>query len=188
SDPRASPTLPAHARPSPTPPTQPHTLQPLAARLPPAVRFGQLRMVTHARAGSIIQIAVSTFSAEPAMHFFVRKKLINGRILSGATHPALSRRFTLTRTITRALAALAIVATFGLAPALAQTGQTFGELVGKVTDDQGGVLPGVTVTLTGPAAMGSPTAVSNEQGRYRFPAVNSGTYTLKFELAGFAPL
>jgi hypothetical protein len=36
--------------------------------------------------------------------------------------------------------------------------------------------------------MGTPTAVSNEQGRYRFPAVNSGTYSLKFELAGFAPL
>ena len=94
----------------------------------------------------------------------------------------------MTRTITRALAALAIVTTFGLAPAAAQTGQMFGELVGKVTDDQGGVLPGVTVTLSGPAAMGTPTAVSNEQGRYRFPAVNSGTYTLKFELAGFAPM
>jgi hypothetical protein len=94
----------------------------------------------------------------------------------------------LTRTITRALAALAIVTTFGLAPAAAQTGQMFGELVGKVSDDQGGVLPGVTVTLSGPAAMGTPSAVSNEQGRYRFPAVNSGTYTLKFELAGFAPM
>ncbi len=94
----------------------------------------------------------------------------------------------MTRTITRALAALAIVTTFGLAPAAAQTGQMFGELVGKVTDDQGGVLPGVTVTLSGPAAMGTPTAVSNEQGRYRFPAVNSGTYTVKFELAGFAPM
>jgi hypothetical protein len=92
------------------------------------------------------------------------------------------------RTIFRALAALAVVFAFGLPPAAAQTGQMFGELVGKVTDDQGGVLPGVTVTLTGPAAMGAPTAVSNEQGRYRFPAVNSGTYTLKFDLAGFAPM
>src|SRR4026209_27223 len=81
-----------------------------------------------------------------------------------------------------------MVFAFGLAPAAAQTGQMFGELVGKVTDDQGGVLPGVTVTLSGPAAMGSPTGVTNEQGRYRFPAVNSGTYSLKFELAGFAPL
>src|SRR5262245_722924 len=145
-------------------------------------------MVTHAPVVGIIQLAVSTFATAPPCALFVRKNSVNGRILSGATHPALSRRFTLTRTITRALAALAIVATFGLAPALAQTGQTFGELVGKVTDDQGGVLPGVTVTLSGPAAMGSPTTVSNEQGRYRFPAVNSGTYTLKFELAGFAPL
>ncbi len=94
----------------------------------------------------------------------------------------------MTRTILRSLAALAIVAAFGLAPAAAQTGQTFGELVGKVTDDQGGVLPGVTVTLSGPAAMGSPTAVSNERGIYRFPGVNTGTYTLRFDLAGFSPL
>jgi hypothetical protein len=92
------------------------------------------------------------------------------------------------RTIFRAFAALAIVSTFGLAPAAAQTGQMFGELVGKVVDDQGGVLPGVTVTLSGPAAMGTPTAVTNEQGRYRFPAVNSGTYQLKFDLGGFAPM
>jgi Carboxypeptidase regulatory-like domain len=93
-----------------------------------------------------------------------------------------------TRAILRGFAALAIVTAFGLAPAAAQTGQMFGELVGKVSDDQGGVLPGVTVTLSGPAVMGAPTAVTNAQGLYRFPAVNTGTYTLKFELAGFAPL
>jgi hypothetical protein len=92
------------------------------------------------------------------------------------------------RTIFRALAALAIVFAFGLAPAAAQTGQTFGELAGKVTDAQGGALPGVTVTLSGPAVMGTPTSVTSEQGRYRFPAVASGTYTLKFELAGFSPM
>ena len=94
----------------------------------------------------------------------------------------------MTRTIFRALAALAIVFAIGLAPAAAQTGQIFGELVGKVTDDQGGVLPGVTVTLSGPAVMGSPTAVTGATGQYRFPAVNSGTYTLKFELTGFSPM
>jgi hypothetical protein len=90
--------------------------------------------------------------------------------------------------ILRALAALAIVWAFGIAPAAAQTGQMFGELVGRVTDDQGGALPGVNVTLTGPAAMGTPTATTNTTGQYRFPAVTSGTYTLKFELAGFAPM
>jgi len=92
------------------------------------------------------------------------------------------------RRIYQALAGLTLVLTFGIAPAVAQTGQMFGELVGKVTDDQGGVLPGVTVTLSGPAVMGTPTMVTNAQGLYRFPAVNNGTYTLKFELTGFAPL
>ena len=94
----------------------------------------------------------------------------------------------MTRTFFRVLAALAIVSALGLAPAAAQTGQTFGELVGKVTDDQGGALPGVTVTLRGPAVMGAPTAVSGASGIYRFPGVNTGTYSLKFDLAGFAPL
>jgi len=67
-------------------------------------------------------------------------------------------------TFIRVLAALAIVTTFGLAPAAAQTGQTFGEVVGKITDDQGAVLPGVTVSLSGPAVMGTPTAVSGSTG------------------------
>jgi hypothetical protein len=93
-----------------------------------------------------------------------------------------------TRAILRTLAALAILLAFGFAPAAAQTGQMFGELVGKVTDDQGGVLPGVTVTLSGPAVMGTQAATTNERGLYRFPGVNTGTYTLTFELAGFAPL
>src|SRR3954466_8130347 len=126
------------------------------------------------------------FPAEPA--FFIIKISSIRRILSGTIHPLFSRRFTLTRTITRALAALAIVTTFGLAPAAAQTGQMFGELVGKVTDAQGGVLPGVTVTLSGPAVMGTQTATTSASGLYRFPGVNTGTYKLSFELAGFAPL
>jgi hypothetical protein len=93
-----------------------------------------------------------------------------------------------TRAFLRALAALGLMLVVGLVPASAQTGQSFGELVGKVTDAQGGVLPGVTVTLSGPAAMGAPTATTNASGLYRFPAVNNGTYKLTFELAGFAPL
>ena len=75
----------------------------------------------------------------------------------------------MTRTFLRVLAALAIVSAFGIAPAAAQTGQTFGELVGKVTDDQGGVLPGVTVTLSGPAVMGTPTAVDRHQRHLSLP-------------------
>jgi hypothetical protein len=93
-----------------------------------------------------------------------------------------------TRTFFRVAGALALLLVIAAGPAAAQTGQSFGELVGKVVDDQGGVLPGVTVTLSGPAVMGTQTATTATSGIYRFPAVNSGTYKLTFELAGFAPL
>ena len=84
---------------------------------------------------------------------------------------------------------LAVVALVLLgATASAQTGQNFGELVGKAVDDQGAFLPGVTVTIAGPALMRAQTAVTNDHGIYRFPAVPSGTYKVTFDLPGFATL
>ncbi len=70
--------------------------------------------------------------------------------------------------------------------ASSQTGQNFGEVVGRVIDPQGAILPGVTITITGPAMMGARTAVTNEHGTYRFPAVPSGSYKVTFELPGFS--
>ena len=71
------------------------------------------------------------------------------------------------------------------ARAIAQIGQT-ATLTGTVTDASGGVLPGVTVTVTGEAVIGgSRTAVTDENGVYRFPALPPGTYTVKVELTGF---
>jgi len=52
-------------------------------------------------------------------------------------------------------------------------------------DGQGGVLPGVTVTATSPAQIGTLSAVTNEAGIYRFPSVPPGEYRLSFEQAGF---
>jgi hypothetical protein len=60
-----------------------------------------------------------------------------------------------------------------------------GSISGEIKDAQGGVLPGVTVTATSPAQIGALTAVTNEAGIYRFPAVPPGEYRLSFELAGF---
>src|SRR5437879_1500630 len=62
----------------------------------------------------------------------------------------------------------------------AQTTTTFGAIEGTVTDDTGGVLPGVTLTLTSPALqVPQMTAVSDTQGRYRWNKVrqphSSGT-------------
>lgn len=71
-------------------------------------------------------------------------------------------------------------------PALAQTGQ--GRLTGVVADDQGAILPGVTVTATSAALIGNRVAVSEGDGRYRFPALPSGVYKLRFELSGFSAL
>jgi len=70
---------------------------------------------------------------------------------------------------------------------LAQGGgaSSTGTIQGRVTDAQGAVLPGVTVTASSPSALGLQTAVSSEAGNYRFPAVPPGVFSLTFELGGF---
>jgi hypothetical protein len=81
-----------------------------------------------------------------------------------------------------------LVATLALGTsAFAQGGgaSSTGSIAGEVKDAQGGVLPGVTVTATSPAQIGTLNAVTNEAGIYRFPAVPPGEYRLAFELAGF---
>ncbi len=70
--------------------------------------------------------------------------------------------------------------------ALGQTvSATTGAVNGRVTDNTSAVLPGVTVTVASPSMMGTRTAVTNEEGSYRFPAVPPGDYTLTYELPGF---
>src|SRR5262245_20651332 len=64
-------------------------------------------------------------------------------------------------------------------------GQSTGQIVGKVTDSSGAVLPGVTVTLTGPDLLQPVVAVTSETGSYQFPNLDVSTYSVKFELTGF---
>ena len=63
--------------------------------------------------------------------------------------------------------------------------QQTGEIFGKVVDQSGGVLPGVTVTITAPNLLQPLTAVTSETGTYQFPRLEIGTYNVKFELTGF---
>ena len=74
--------------------------------------------------------------------------------------------------------------------ALAQGGgaSSTGTIQGRVVDEQGAVLPGVTVTATSPALIQPQTTATSETGNYRFPAVPPGTYSVRFELAGFTTL
>jgi len=82
------------------------------------------------------------------------------------------------------MALLLTVVLLGLAAtATAQT--LLGTIEGRVLDEQGGVLPGVTVTLNGPR--GAQTSVTDAEGVYRFVGLQPATYNVKAELAGFAP-
>ena len=79
--------------------------------------------------------------------------------------------------------ALALALLLMASPGLAQV-QT-GEITGRVSDNSGAVLPGVTVTLSGPSLIQPQTAQTSETGTYHFPRIPVGTYRVQFELAGF---
>ncbi len=82
-------------------------------------------------------------------------------------------------------AAVALVALSLALPisAGAQTGQ--GSLRGYVRDQQGGALPGVTITAEAPELLRPVTAVTNEEGYYRLLNLPPGTFVLTAELTGF---
>jgi len=61
-----------------------------------------------------------------------------------------------------------------------------GEITGTVVDDQGNVLPGVTIILRGERLFQrSVSVISNERGIFRFLALNPGIYELECNLSGF---
>jgi Carboxypeptidase regulatory-like domain/TonB dependent receptor-like, beta-barrel/TonB-dependent Receptor Plug Domain len=82
---------------------------------------------------------------------------------------------------------------FGLAIVLcvATGGSLFAQatasISGRIIDQGNAVLPGVTVTVTNTATGATRDTVTNEEGLYSIPALNPGTYSVKAELAGFAP-
>ena len=71
-------------------------------------------------------------------------------------------------------------------PARAQT--TSASVSGTVQDAQGGVLPGVSVTLTSRTQGGAVTAVTDGEGRFVFPIVRPDSYAIQFALEGFKTL
>jgi outer membrane receptor protein involved in Fe transport len=78
----------------------------------------------------------------------------------------------------------------GAALALALTTTSFaqrttGGISGTVKDATGAVLPGVTVSVSGPAIVGSQSAVTNEHGFYRILNLPPGEYQVNFTLSGF---
>jgi hypothetical protein len=87
------------------------------------------------------------------------------------------------------IARLAVVflAYFGVfyIPAFSQ--QT-GEIRGKVSDESGEALPGVSITARSQSLQGMRNAVSDADGEFRLPLLSVGTYSLTYELDGFEKL
>ncbi|MGH9349059.1 MAG: TonB-dependent receptor domain-containing protein [Vicinamibacterales bacterium] len=83
----------------------------------------------------------------------------------------------------RALLALVFISAAGSAAAQGQA--INGTIEGTVTDQSGGVLPGVTVTVTNTDTGDTRVAVTNESGLYRAPLLPLGAYRVSAELPGF---
>ena len=64
--------------------------------------------------------------------------------------------------------------------------QTTGDISGRVLDEQGGPLPGVTVEGRSPSFQGVRTAVTDASGTYRLILLPPGTYKVTAALQGFA--
>src|SRR5881628_758942 len=78
---------------------------------------------------------------------------------------------------------LSVAAVAGLASSSAYAQTAF--LTGTVTDPGGGVLPGVSVTITEVQTSASRTSASDEHGNYRVPFLPPGRYRIEAGLPGF---
>jgi hypothetical protein len=84
----------------------------------------------------------------------------------------------------RILSAISIVLALS-ATASAQSQAINASIEGTVVDDQGAVLPGVTVTVTNLDTGDTRVVVTNENGLYRAPLLPLGTYRVNAQLQGF---
>ena len=81
----------------------------------------------------------------------------------------------------------AVIVAFALVvTSLASAQERFGALTGKVTDEQGAAVPGVTVAITNAQTGESRTYVSDTNGQFSAPDLNPGRYNITFELSGFS--
>jgi hypothetical protein len=63
-----------------------------------------------------------------------------------------------------------------------------GRITGKVVDNQGSPLPGVSVEATNPKMVGKASTITDLNGTYRLMALPSGNYEITFTIPGFKTL
>src|SRR4051812_44420254 len=88
----------------------------------------------------------------------------------------------------RVFTILLLALTLASVPAFSQT-QTSGALTARALDNSGALIPGVEISITSPSMIGGArTAITDEQGSYRFTELVPGTYRVTFALPGFKTL
>src|SRR5512139_4038230 len=68
------------------------------------------------------------------------------------------------------------------------SGQTLGQITGRVTDESGAVLPGASVTATNEGTNATRAMTTNPEGLYSFPFLQPGLYRVEAEAQGFQKL
>jgi hypothetical protein len=81
---------------------------------------------------------------------------------------------------------LAVVASLLPSQAVAQ-GETTSAIVGQVRDKTNAVVPGATVAITNIETGLRRSAKTDDAGRFNFPQLKPGTYSVKAEVQGFEP-
>src|SRR5919198_2642224 len=87
------------------------------------------------------------------------------------------------RTVRWSVATLIVAVCLGSSIVSAQV--TTADLIGRVTDTSGAVLPGVTVTATHTGTSATRTQTTSDTGDYAFNLLPIGPYEIKLELQGF---
>lgn len=85
----------------------------------------------------------------------------------------------------RVLSLLVALLAITVVPAAAQSQAINGSIEGTIKDAQGGVLPGVTVTISNLDTGTQRVIISSEQGVFRAPLLQLGRHKVSAELSGF---
>src|SRR6185369_13396916 len=87
----------------------------------------------------------------------------------------------------RIVSVFAVVTALALAATASAQVQT-GSILFRAVDEQGAVVPGVSITISSSVLVSSMSGVTDAGGVNRFPSLVPGIYTIKVELSGFSTI
>ncbi len=88
--------------------------------------------------------------------------------------------------LSRAVVLVVLMIAASIFPAMAfGQGETTSAIVGEVTDSTGAVVPGASIAITNQETGLKRNATTDDAGRFNFPQLKPGTYSVKVEAQGF---